>query len=248
MYPALIPTVNFLRHVILFYTTGFCLNLCTMTNAWCNNEPAPLSLDTNYLLAYSVKGFTTRHFSSTRNNNKYLEFDIYISNAVPAQGFISPGVYGGMSMDMQSFNTTSPPDLQVEFIVQTLDNMIVKQAGVNRYMRINWSIHSPEASKEPSFNPDSWVPSPGNSLHFNDAPIYIGTVANGCGNVQVYPINFYSEVYSGTEILGNFSAHDTSHIRPNGYWNFSYTIRVSDIKGNLSDIIVKGIIRALCEW
>lgn len=231
---------------LLFSAYSLVLGLCPIDNAWSSNESN--SFNNISLFPTSVSSFTTQHFSSIRNNNEHLQLDIHISNAIPSQGFISPGVYGGMSMDMESFNATSPPDLHVEFIVQTLDNMIVKQAGVSRYMRINWSVHSAEASFEPSFNPDSWVPSPGNSLHFNDAPIYIGVVLDGCGKVPVYPINFYSEVYSGTDIIGNFSASDTSHIRPNGYWNFSYTIRVNDIKGNLSDIIVKGIVRATCEW
>lgn len=49
----------------------------------------------------------------------------------------------------------------------------------------------------------------------------------------------------GVEI-GTFSATDNTTIQPNGYWNFSYKMRVTDANGGVSDIKAKGIVSALC--
>jgi len=166
----------------------------------------------------------------------------------PAHDFGYLGALGGAHTGIDDFTTETPPHLRVEFIVQFLENVSINNGGAIQNMRINWSAHSDVATDEPYFEPDSWVPPPGNFLIFNNPPIYIGLVSDGCGKVPVFPITFYSEVYNGGGTLGEFSATDNSTIQPNGYWNFSYTFRVSDDNGGESDIRVKGMVRALCVW
>ncbi|MDH3280191.1 MAG: hypothetical protein OEQ18_03565 [Gammaproteobacteria bacterium] len=143
--------------------------------------------------------------------------------------------------------TESPPHLQVAFNLGTLENVSVANGGASQNMRIDWWAHSSVATWESDWHPSSYIPNPGSVIHF-DAPFYVGEVANGCGNVAVFPIEFSSEVSVGMETLGDFSATDNSTIQPNGYWNFTYAIRVSDNAGGTSDIRVKGIVSALCVW
>lgn len=205
-------------------------------------------LNKNIIIEKKINTYTISYFKKSYNNNKPLLRDIQINNEIPPQKFIQSGISTGVNTKIESPSIEIPPHLRVEFIIQTLDNMSVGKTGAKNNMRINWSVHSPTASNEPDFKPNSWVPDPGSALQFNDQPIYIGHVANGCGDVPVYPITFYSEIYSGEEVLGSFSASDNNTIQPNGYWNFTYTVRVYDDKNNMSDIIVKGIIKAFCEW
>ena len=195
----------------------------------------------------TYQGYTTSNFDTLRSVSKPLHRDVDRISLTTGDAFISLGASAGIDMDIDTFTTESPPHLRVDFLVQTLENLAVNNGGAIQDMRINWSAHSPIATDEPKFKPDSWIPPPGNSLQFNDPPIYIGLVTNGCGNVATFPITFYSEVYNGGNIFGSFNATDNNTIQPNGYWNFSYTIRVSDNNGNQSDIRIKGIVRALCE-
>lgn len=195
----------------------------------------------------TFQGYITSNFDTLRSVTKPLYRDVGIISLNSVETFISLGASAGIDMDIGTFEIESPPHLRVDFLVQTLENLAVSNGGAIQDMRINWSAHSTVATDEPEFKPDSWIPPPGNSLQFNDPPIYIGLVTNGCGNVVTFPITFYSEVYKGGDILGSFSATDNKTIQPNGYWNFSYTIRVSDNNGNQSDVRVKGIVRALCE-
>ncbi len=169
---------------------------------------------------------------------------------------------GGTNRGINGIITSEPqPNLQVKFLVEYMENVIISDGGADNSdnpLRINvlWQAHSTVATLEKRC-PDGvcspvGVPIPPAGELWSDFQytIYDGLVLNGCGSTAIYPIEFESWVYEGSfnenQIVGEFSRTDNTTIQPNGYWNFSYTIRVADANSGVSDIKIKGRVQALC--
>lgn len=144
----------------------------------------------------------------------------------------------------------------MDFILQSLENVIVDNGGANHVdplplpaniTYVFWDWNAPIATDEYY---DVLValpmPSPGEESFTYGMHIYGGLVLDGCGNTPFFPITLDSWVQEDGVEIGTFSATDNTTIQPNGYWNFSYKMRVTDANGGVSDIKAKGIVSALC--
>ncbi len=167
--------------------------------------------------------------------------------------FIDEGQsYHGGTPSIDKFHAELPRNLRVTFTLNNIAHEVVSGDGVADGTWISWFATSPDATVERiTYTIHHPLPDAGNSFPMDTLNIvYDGIVTDGCGNTPTFEIDFESWVRENfttdSTVLGAFSEVDEDTIQPNGFWNFSYSIRISEGSGNVSDIRVSGVVNATC--
>ncbi len=148
-----------------------------------------------------------------------------------------------------------PASLRVTFVLQQMENEVVSGNGVDVPCWARWETHSPIATEEREEGGPFSLPAPGPGeiwpVPYHNG-IYDALVQEGCGSTPVFPVEFQSSVGEMEDILspfvliGQFNAVDNTTLQPNGFWNFSYTIRATGTSGGVSDFKFRGTVSVTC--
>lgn len=177
---------------------------------------------------------------------------------------VGGGMHGG-SADAQAIppgpgglGSETPDHLVVQFHITSVDNVATGGDGVytvnDLVPLLNFELSGDPGIVTSEHSPYALpVPAPGETLGLlagHPVLMYEGLVEEGCGHIPVYPVYLDSAVYVLGMVpaaeLGHYTTSDEETIEPNGYWNFAYTVAISDGMGNTSDIEVKGTVSARC--